>query len=331
MDVPAQPRPTVAVVIPCYRETAHIDAVLDAIPDMVDQVFVVDDACPDGTGAQVRARHEDPRIRVLGHERNRGVGAATVTGYRAALEAGADIIVKLDGDGQMPPALVPRFVAPVLRGQCDYAKGNRFHRIEDTAAMPALRLAGNAALSFLSKLSTGYWQVFDPTNGFTAIHARVLRALPLAKLDPGFFFESDMLFRLGTLRAVVLDVPMRARYAGETSALRPSAVAAGFLARHTRNFFKRLFYSYFLRDFQVASIEWLLGPLLLLFGVYFGLAEWRAAAVNGTAATAGTVMLAALPVLIGVQLLLSALQFDVANQPRTPVHPMLGEAGDGGD
>lgn len=318
-------RPRVAVVIPCFRETAHIDAVLAAIPDDVEAVFVVDDACPDGTGAQVEAANTDARVRVLRHERNLGVGAATVTGYRAAMACGADIIVKIDGDGQMPPALIPRFVAPLARGITDYAKGNRFHRIEDTAAMPAIRLAGNAALSFLSKLSTGYWQVFDPTNGFTAIQASVLRALPLDKLDQGFFFESDILFRLGTLRAVVLDVPMSARYADEASKLRPGMVAGSFLFKHLRNFGKRIFYNYFLRDFHVASLEWLLGPLLLLFGVYFGLDQWRTAAANDTAATAGTVMLAALPVLLGVQLLLSALQFDISSQPRVPVHTLLGD------
>jgi len=318
--------PAVAVVIPCFRERDNIDAVLAAIPAEVARVFVVDDACPEATGEHVAAHHPAGRVEVLRHERNLGVGAATVTGYRAALAAGADIVVKLDGDGQMPPALIPRLCAPIGRGQADYTKGNRFHRIEDSAAMPALRLAGNAVLSFLSKLSTGYWHVFDPTNGFTAIHASVLASLPLDKLDRGFFFESDMLFRLNTVRALVVDVPMRARYAGERSQLRPGALAGSFLVKHLRNFVKRIFYNYFLRDFHVASLEWLLGPALLVFGVVFGITAWREAALAGTAATPGTVMLAALPVLVGLQLLLSALQFDISAQPRIPVHPLLAEA-----
>ena len=137
-----------------------------------------------------------------------------VTGYRAALEDGAAIVVKLDGDGQADPGLIPSLVGPILAGQCDYIKGNRFFNPENLSNMPKVRLLGNAILSFLSKASTGYWSIMDPTNGLTAISVPVLRLLPLEKLPKGYFFETDILFRLNAVRAVVEDFPMRVSIAG---------------------------------------------------------------------------------------------------------------------
>jgi glycosyltransferase involved in cell wall biosynthesis len=320
----------VAVVIPCYRERERILAVIEAVPARVERIYVIDDCCPEDTGTMVEAECGDPRVAVLRHEKNKGVGAATVTGYRAALAGGADIVVKIDGDGQMDPTLIGRFILPVESGQADYAKGNRFYHLEDVTTMPGLRLVGNAALSFMNKLSTGYWRIFDPTNGYTAIHAKVIRLLPLDRLAERYFFETDMLFRLALARAVVLDVPVRARYAGERSDLRIGWSVPVFLAGHAKNFLKRLFYNYFLRDFSVASVEWILGPSALLFGVIFGTYKWTESIGLGVVATAGTVMLAALPTIIGLQFILSALSYDMENQPRIPVHPLLEDGDEGG-
>jgi glycosyltransferase involved in cell wall biosynthesis len=313
----------IAVVIPCYRVARQAPGVIARIGPEVGLIFAVDDACPEGSGDVIERECRDPRLRVLRHERNLGVGGATITGYRAALEAGATVIVKLDGDGQMDPALIPRLVRPILEGRADYVKGNRFHRLADVAAMPRLRLLGNAALSFLAKLSTGYWQLFDPNNGFTAIHRAVLAELPLARIAKRYFFESDMLHHLGQLRAVVCELPMRAVYGDEPSSLRPLRTILPFLAGHLRNTARRLLYNYFLRGFSPASVELLLAPFLLLFGLIYGLAAWRESAIGGVPATAGQVMLAALPILLGVQFLLSWLHFDVAAEPRQPVHPLL--------
>jgi glycosyltransferase involved in cell wall biosynthesis len=260
---------------------------------------------------------------VVRHAANQGVGGAVLTGYRQALAAGADVIVKLDGDGQMDPALIDQFVAPIAEGRADYVKGNRFHNIEDVRAMPAARLLGNAALSFLTKLSAGYWHVFDPTNGYTAIAARVARALPAGKIARRYFFESDMLFRLGTLNACVLDLPMQAVYADERSNMSLLRILPEFIAGHLRNFGKRLFYNYFLRGFSVASLQLLLGLALLPFGMAVGLAGWWDSWATGVPATTGTVILAALPVLLGVQFLLSFLSFDMAAVPQRPVGPLL--------
>lgn len=317
----------IAVVIPCFRERDAILEVLSRIPDWVSLVFCIDDGCPEATGDLVEKECRDPRVQVLRHTENLGVGAATKTGFAAALARDVDIVVKLDGDNQMDPAEIGRLVRPLLRGQGDYAKGNRFFRLEYLAEMPAIRLVGNAGLSFVSKLSSGYWQLFDPTNGFVAIHAAVLAQLPLEKIDDRYFFESDMLFRLGTLRAVVVDVPLPARYGNEQSHLSVGRSLVTFPLRHAANFVKRIFYGYFLRGFSVASIEWLLGPCLLIFGVVFGVQAWVANAAAGQTATAGTVMLAALPILLGVQMLLSALHFDISNVPREPIQGMLTRAG----
>lgn len=313
----------VAVVVPCYRVADRVLGVLAAIPSRVDRIFCVDDACPDGSGARIAESCADPRVRVLTHGQNQGVGGAMVTGYRAALEEEMDIVVKLDGDGQMDPALIPRFVTFLEAGEADYCKGNRFYRVATLTGMPWSRLIGNAVLSFLSKLSSGYWQIFDPTNGYTAIHAAALRLLPLESIDKGYFFESDMLFRLSTIRAVVRDIPMAAVYGGETSSLRIRKVVAPFIVKHVRNFLKRIGYNYYLRDFSLASLEWPIGAGLLLFGVVFGLVQWIGAAARDEFASAGTVMLAGLPVIVGLQMLLSAFNYDIQNTPRIPLQRLL--------
>jgi dolichol-phosphate mannosyltransferase len=313
----------IAVVIPCYRVRDRILDVLRGIGEECDRIYVVDDACPEATGKWVEEECRDPRVRVLCHAANQGVGGATLTGYRQALADGAEVLVKLDGDGQMDPSLIPKLVTPIRTGAADYAKGNRFHDLDSLRDMPRTRLLGNALLSFVSKLSTGYWNIFDPTNGFTALDARVAERLPFEKLSRRWFFESDLLFRLNLLRAAVVDVPIEALYADERSNLVVRSVVREFLWKHAQNTVKRIGYSYFLRNFSVASLEVALGPLLLAFGIVFGLLRWTQSIAEGVPATAGTVMLAALPVVVGIQLLLSFLGHDVADVPRDPIHPHL--------
>jgi len=314
----------IAVVIPSYRVKKHILGVLCAIGPECEAIYVVDDACPEKTGEFVEAECHDPRVRVVHCERNLGVGGATLAGYRAALADGAQVIVKLDGDGQMDPSLIPRLVRSILDGEADYAKGNRFFELEGLVGrMPRLRLIGNSLLSFASKLSSGYWNIFDPTNGFTAIHAAVAQALPLDKISQRFFFESDLLFRLGTLRAVVCDVPMPAFYGEEQSSLVIRNVVGEFTRKHIVNTAKRIFYNYYLRNFNIASIEIVLGMLFLGFGVWFGLSSWIEGSRAGLPATSGTVMLAGLPIILGVQLVLAFLSYDLQNVPREVLHKRL--------
>jgi dolichol-phosphate mannosyltransferase len=313
----------IAVVIPCYRVKKQILGVLSAIGPECQAIYVVDDACPEGSGDHVESECSDPRVRVLRNDSNLGVGGATMAGYRAALADGAEIIVKLDGDGQMDPALISRLIRPILEGEADYAKGNRFFDLDGLEPMPRARLIGNSLLSFMSKLSSGYWNIFDPTNGFTAIHGAVARQIPFAKLNPGYFFESDLLFRLGILRAVVCDVPVPATYHEEKSSLVIRRVVGAFSWGHLVNTGKRIFYSYYLRNFNIASIEILLGICFLAFGVWFGASRWIGGILAGVPSTSGTVMVAALPVIIGVQLVLAFLGYDLQNVPRDPLHKRL--------
>lgn len=314
---------SVAVIIPCYRVTAHILTVLGDIPEQVDAIYVVDDACPDGSGDFVSANAHDPRIKVVKHAENRGVGGATLTGFRAAAADGARVLVKLDGDGQMLPGMIPSLIEPILQQRADYTKGNRFFDLESVREMPPVRLFGNAALSFLTKLSTGYWQVFDPTNGFVAMDARLFRMLPVEKIHPRYFFESDLLFRLSTFRAVVVDIPMQARYRDEESGLKVRSVLFPFLLGHVRNTFKRVLYGYFLRDFSMASVNLVAGLGLVASGLALGIYKWWDLAGTGQLASSGTVMLSALQIILGFQLLLSALSFDFQNAPKDPVSKYL--------
>lgn len=313
----------IAVVIPSYRVTAHIADVIARMGPEVTDIIVVDDCCPDGSGEHVRRTVDDPRVRVLRHETNKGVGGAVVTGYREALALGADVVVKVDGDGQMAPELIPAIAQPILEGRADYTKGNRFYSVYDVRKMPKMRLFGNGILSFLSKLSSGYWTIFDPTNGFTAIHAEALHRLELANLSERYFFECDMLINLGNIRAVVQDVPMQAHYADEVSGLKIGQILGPFLKGHMRELTKRMLYHYFLRDFSLASAELLFGVIMMLFGGVFGLVQWVHSLQSGQVASTGTVMIATLPIILGFQLLLGFLSYDIANEPRQPLQPHL--------
>lgn len=319
--MPANAR--IGVVVPCFNTRDKVLGVLARIPAEVERIYVIDDACPQHTGDHVSASSRDPRITVITHAHNRGVGGATVSGFRAALADGMDVIVKLDSDGQMNPELLRHVVRPIIEGRADYTKGNRFFRLDSLRGMPPMRLLGNAVLSFVNKLSSGYWDVMDPTNGYVAIQAKVLRLVPLEKLAPRYFFESDMLFRLGTLRATVVDVPMDAIYGDEVSSLRIGRVLVDFPLRYLSRIAKRTFYTYFLRDFNAGTVQLCAGLLLTLFGAAWGLKHWLTSINTGTVASTGTVMIAALPILLGGHLLISALNFDIANVPRRALHPML--------
>lgn len=313
----------IAAIIPAYKVTGQVLDVIRRLGPEVDAIYVVDDACPEGSGRHVQNHCSDPRVRVLFNPENRGVGGATMHGYQAAIDDGCDILVKVDGDGQMAPELLPQFVAPIVEGLADYTKGNRFYDLRHIGRMPGIRLLGNAMLSFMSKFSTGYWDLFDPTNGYTAVHAKVAVHLPFDKISERYFFESDMLFRLNTMRCVVLDIPMDAIYAEEVSNLRVRSILGEFMFKHARNFGKRIFYNYFLRDLSAASFQLLFGLALTLFGLLFGVHQWATSASLHVASSAGTVMLAALPLLVGLQLLLAFIAYDTQSVPRMPIHRRL--------
>ena len=308
----------IAVVIPCYRVTDHILEVIAGIGPEVSEIYVVDDACPDGSGKFVQDQSKDMRLSFIFHEENQGVGGAVISGYKAAYADGADVVVKIDGDGQMDPSLISAIAKPVLEGSADYSKGDRFDSLENLFGMPKVRIFGNAVLSLCAKFSTGYWSMTDPTNGFTAIHRRALGAMNLDKIRKSYFFESDILFRLNIANCVVADVPMAAVYGSEKSNMSILKVMFEFPWRHTVNLWKRIFYRYYLREWNVGSFELPLGVFLLVFGAWFGLSSFLNASAAGVATTAGQVTGSAVALILGVQLLLSFLSYDVQSEPRIP-------------
>ncbi len=309
---------TVACVIPAYNEGRFIDQVIAGIPASIDHIIVVNDASTDDTEAVVNGIADD-RLTLVNHSENRGVGGAMATGYRRALELGVDIAVKLDGDGQMDGSDIERLVAPIESGEADYVKGVRFQDRSVIREMPFLRLIGNLGLSFLAKAASGYWNIFDPTNGFTAIERTALERLELDRLSRDFFFETDMLIKLYLIGAVVIDVPIRARYGDETSHLQPSKVLRTFPLRLLKGLCRRILWRYFIRDFTALTAFLIAGSGLFLFGLIFGLYKWYWAIVTQEATPIGTVMVATLPLILGFQLLLQAAVLDIGNVPQRPI------------
>jgi glycosyltransferase involved in cell wall biosynthesis len=314
----------ICVVIPSYRVERQIHAVLQEIPDYIRHIILVDDASDDSTRPLVQARaNQDHRISLLCHEQNQGVGGATVTGFRKAIELGAQIVVKLDGDGQMDVKHLPNLITPLLEGKADYTKGNRFRDFPALARMPLVRRVGNLFLGFLTKASTGYWNLFDPANGYVAIRAELLSELPLSKLDRTYYFETSMLANLYLLGAVVRDVAIPARYQEERSNLRISRVLLEFPLKLFSTFIKRILLKNFIYDFSMETIYILAGFPLLLFGLIFGTIKWIHYAMINVPAPTGTVILPTLSVLLGIQFLLSAVEIDLRSVPREPLSKPL--------
>jgi dolichol-phosphate mannosyltransferase len=309
----------IAVVIPSYKATRHILGVIQGIGPEVQRIYVVDDCCPEGTGKFVEEHNADPRVTVLRNPVNLGVGGAVMHGYRQGVADGYEILVKMDSDGQMDPRMLLSLVRPIVAGRADYTKGNRFYDLRSIHRMPRVRIFGNAVLSFMAKVSTGYWGIFDPTNGYTAIAARAAAHLPSDKISQRYFFETDLLFRLNILGAVVRDIPMDAIYADETSHLQIHKVLPEFLGKHLRNLCKRIFYNYFLRDMNVASVELVVGSAMLAFGTCFGLYHWLKSLATLTPTPLGIIMFAAMPILVGFQLLLAFLSYDMSRVPREAI------------
>jgi len=311
----------IVAVIPAYNVADHIGAVLNSLPDWFTAAIVVDDASTDGTASVVaRFAAADSRIEIIRHVRNRGVGGAMISGFQRALELGGDVIVKVDGDGQMPLALAHRLVQPLLTGEADYTKGNRFRDLSAIRTMPAVRRLGNVALSFLAKAATGYWDCFDPANGFVAIRGDVLARLPLKNIDPTYFFEISMLSHLYLLGAVVREVSMPARYEGEPSSLSIPWVLGAFPGRLIAAFLRRLVLRNFIYDMRIESLQLVLGLPLLVAGALYGGYHWYSFGKRHVAAPTGTIVLSALMIILGAQLLLAAISLDLQSVPTQPIN-----------
>jgi len=306
---------TVAAIVPAYNESAHVGDVIRRMPAVIDHIIVVDDCSSDGTAAAAESLG-DPRVEVLRQTRQSGVGGAMIAGFARALEKQVDLVVKVDGDGQMDPTQIPTLLLPLVRDGYDYAKANRFLHTAALQQMPVLRLIGNFSLTFLTKLASGYWHVFDPQNGFIAVTTSALRSIDRGNLANDFFFENSMLIELNILNFRVKDVAMPARYGNEVSSLRIRRIITTFPNYLVRSFCWRVWQKYMLRDFSPIALFWLVGAPLMMASALFGLLTWAHSLWTGQPATTGTVMLSVLPFLIGFELILQAIMLEIRESPR---------------
>jgi glycosyltransferase involved in cell wall biosynthesis len=305
----------VTVVVPAYNEARHIAEVIKTMPDFVDNIIVVDDCSTDDTANAARTCNDD-RLTVLSTTQNQGVGGAMTVGYRRAEDLASDIVVKMDGDGQMSPEHLPALLDPLIDDGYDYTKGNRFLAGESLALMPRHRLYGNVVLTFMTKLASGYWHVFDPQNGYTAIRAAALRTLDLDRIHRGFFFENDMLMHLNFFGSRVKDIAIPARYGDERSSLNPFKVGVTFPFLLLMRFFYRVYQKYILRDFSPIALFLLSGIVLFGWGAGFGLYLWIRSIGSTHLTPTGTIMLSLLPLILGFQLLLQAIVLDIQETPK---------------
>lgn len=313
----------ICVIIPCYRVKNQILKVIQTIPAIIDKVYVIDDCCPEESGLYLERNDFDSRVEIIFHSINKGVGGALKTGYQKAIEDGFDIAIKIDGDGQMDPNLIPKFITPLIHNKADYTKGNRFFRLKYLKTMPKVRLFGNSGLSFITKLSTGHWNVMDPTNGYTAIRIDVLDYVDLDSIDNRYFFETDLLYQLGLIRARVVDIPMVAVYEDEHSSLSIKKVLFEFSWKHFKLFFKRIGINYFLRDFNIGSIFLILGTIFTLITLISGIPLWVHNAELSLETPVGTIIKYLLFSLIGLGGLSGWIMYDIFSQPNNAITDLL--------
>ncbi|HZB22772.1 MAG TPA: glycosyltransferase family 2 protein [Gaiellaceae bacterium] len=301
---------TVAVVIPAYDEEKLIGATVAGVPDFVDRILVVDDASTDGTAEAVRAS-ADPRVELVSRQENGGVGAAIVTGYERALEDGLDIVCVMAADNQMDPSDLETLVAPVARGDVDYAKANRLVTGEAWKLIPRTRYLGNAILSLLTKIASGYWHVADSQTGYTAISSAMLAQLDLDRVYRGYGFPNDMLVHLNVVNARVRDFPSRPIYGvGERSGIRYRSVVPRISWLLLKGFLWRLREKYVIRDFHPLVFFYALGFLMTFAGLALGIVE-TVLRLMGNELPVATIVLVALLLISGTQFTLFAMWFDM--------------------
>jgi len=300
----------VAVVVPAFDEERLVAETIRGIPEFVDRILVVDDASRDGTASAAEGVG-DPRVEILRHERNRGVGAAIATGYGRALEEELDVTCVMAADNQMDPAELRELVEPVARGEVEYAKANRLVSGEAWKVIPRTRYLGNAVLSLLTKIASGYWHVADSQAGYTALSLAALRRLDLGALYPRYGFPNDLLVHLNLQNARVRDVPSRPIYdVGERSGIKLRSVVPRISWLLFKGFWWRLGQKYVIRDFHPLVFFYVFGIAMLTVGVVLGLVE-LALRIAGNAITPATIVLVALLVIAGLQMTLFAMWFDM--------------------
>ena len=307
----------ISVVIPCYNVSAHIEEVIRNLPDNITWIIAVNDCSKDDTEAiLLRLKQENEKIIYIRHSVNLGVGGAVMSGYQKSLELNADITIKMDGDGQMDAAYIPSLIKPLIHDKADFTKGNRFRDLKALRAMPISRRIGNMGLSFIIKAASGYWNIFDPTNGYTAIKNDTLKSIDFDSIHKRYYFETSMINELYYANAVIVDIPMKARYGDEVSGLSRTKTLFEFPPKLLVAFIKRIILKYFLYDFNIASVYLICGIPMFVYGIIFGLASYYKYINSHLAAPTGTIMIPTLLIILGFQLLLSVVSFDITNYPK---------------
>jgi glycosyltransferase involved in cell wall biosynthesis len=303
----------VAAVVPAHNEEQLIGSTIATMPDLVDLIVVVDDASTDQT-AKRAIENGDPRVVLLNHEVNTGVGGSVTDGHQVALDEGADVCVVMAGDGQMDPAYLPALLDPIADEGYGYVKANRFYSRNALEGMPLSRLVGSVLLSFGTKLASGYWHLFDPQNGYTAISREALSRIDLSKVARGYSFENDMLIWLCIANVRAKDVPVPAVYGNEVSGMRMRKVIPELCRLLFAGFWRRIFLKYVLMSFSPIALMLFTGLVLIAGGAATGV--WALVETPyRSAPTAGTVLLSVAPILVGVNMLVHALTLDIQQSP----------------
>jgi glycosyltransferase involved in cell wall biosynthesis len=304
---------SIAVVIPCYKVEKQIQKVVTEIPDYVTSIILVDDASPDQTGEILdQLAKENSKITVLHHSKNQGVGGAMISGFQEALKQNQEVVIKIDGDGQMNISYFDKMLNAVFEEKYNFVKGNRFFDRKMLQKMPAIRQIGNIGMSFLIKMTSGYWNIFDPTNGFFCIHASVLKRIDFNRLSNRFFFESSLLIELYYTGAKIKDIPMPAIYAEEKSNLSIWKTLFTFPPKLFKALLRRIWLRYFIYDFNINSLYIFFGVPLFFFGLIFGIIKWIHYGILQAPTPTGTIMVAVLSLVLGFQMILSAIQYDIS-------------------
>ena len=301
------------VVVPGYNEEALVGQTVKRMPDLVDHILVVDDASTDRTG-EVALSVGDPRVEVITHRVNKGVGGAILTGHQRALELDTDISVVMAADGQMDPDFLPALLDPICHDGYDFAKGNRFFNSTSFEGMPRARVVGNIIVSIMTKGASGYWHIFDPLNGYTAVTSSVLRRLPFAKIRQDYSFESDLLVHLNIVGARAIDVDIPAVYGDEVSGIRLPKASLSTVLGLVRGYWRRIFWKHVLWSFSAVALFLFTGLFFTLLGLVLSI--WIAIESSTQTPTAATVFIAVGPLMLGLHLLIMSVVLDVLGAPR---------------
>lgn len=305
---------TVAVVVPAYNESKLIGRVIETCPELVDHIVVVDDCSPDDTADAARAVG-DPRLDLIRHEVNQGVGGSILTGHQRALELGADVMVVMAGDAQMDPEFLPALIDPIADGEAQFTKANRFYAYGSFTGMPKHRIFGNILMSFMTKAASGYWGLFDPLNGYTAVHRSALERLSFDRIAKRYDFENDLLIHLNILRVPARDVPIPAVYGEEVSGIRIGRVGFSMMRRLWRGFWHRIWRKYVVQSFSPVALMLFSGLAFVGVGLAVGVFI-LANTLGPPVASAGTVVMCVGPLLSGLHLLIFAMFLDIQEGTR---------------